>query len=128
MAEFYDAYREVLAELGFTDHLNVLDEHVSHRATVDSVKALLENTGFQSKRSHIRLGRNGSGIALLLTRTVRGLIPPARRVDCAAATRITCASFPGSDQPVELLFELGQDFVVGKCSQLDAAALEVYEV
>ncbi len=46
-AEFYDIYREVLTELGFTDRLPLLDAHIHHRATVDSVKALLEGQGFE---------------------------------------------------------------------------------
>jgi arsenite methyltransferase len=47
MAEFYEAYRSVLVELGFADRLPALDAHVNHRATVDSVRALLERTGFE---------------------------------------------------------------------------------
>jgi arsenite methyltransferase len=46
MSEFYDAYRSVLLELGFADRLATLDAHISHRATVDSVRALLERAGF----------------------------------------------------------------------------------
>ena len=46
MSEFYDAYRSVLLELGFADRLATLDAHINHRATVDSVKALLERAGF----------------------------------------------------------------------------------
>src|SRR5262249_23638094 len=37
MAEFYDAYRSVLVELGFSDRLAALDAHVNARATVNSV-------------------------------------------------------------------------------------------
>ena len=47
MGEFYDAYRSVLVELGFADRLATLDAHISHRATVDSVRILLEREGFQ---------------------------------------------------------------------------------
>jgi len=46
MSEFYDAFRSVLVELGFTDRLAVLDDHVNHRASVDSVRALLGRNGF----------------------------------------------------------------------------------
>jgi arsenite methyltransferase len=46
MSEFYDAYRSVLLELGFADRLATLDAHINHRATVDSVRALLEQAGF----------------------------------------------------------------------------------
>jgi hypothetical protein len=47
MAEFYEAYRSVLVELGFTDRLAVLDAHINRRATVDSVRMQLERAGFQ---------------------------------------------------------------------------------
>ncbi len=47
MAEFYDAYRSVLVELGLNDRLAALDAHVSRRASVDSLKALLEREGFE---------------------------------------------------------------------------------
>jgi arsenite methyltransferase len=46
MAEFYAAYRDVLVELGFENHLPALDAHVNHRATVSSVRRLLEQAGF----------------------------------------------------------------------------------
>jgi arsenite methyltransferase len=47
MGEFYDAYRSVLVELGFSGQLAALDAHINHRATVDSVRALLEDEGFK---------------------------------------------------------------------------------
>jgi ubiquinone/menaquinone biosynthesis C-methylase UbiE len=47
MAEFYEAYRSVLVELALNDRLTALDAHISHRPTVDSVKALLERAGFR---------------------------------------------------------------------------------
>jgi arsenite methyltransferase len=47
MAEFYDAYRSVLVELGFTDRLSALDAHINQRATVDSVREQLERAGFE---------------------------------------------------------------------------------
>lgn len=46
MSEFYEAYRSVLVELGCSDRLGALDEHIRHRATVDSVRTLLERAGF----------------------------------------------------------------------------------
>lgn len=46
MSEFYDAYRSVFVELGFNDRLAALDAHIGRRATVDSVRALLERAGF----------------------------------------------------------------------------------
>lgn len=47
MREFYEAYRCVLVELGFDGQLAALDAHINHRATVDSVKTLLEREGFK---------------------------------------------------------------------------------
>ena len=47
MSEFYDVYRSTLIELGFTDRLAALDAHVSHRATVNSTRTLLEIAGFR---------------------------------------------------------------------------------
>jgi ubiquinone/menaquinone biosynthesis C-methylase UbiE len=46
MSEFYDAYRGVLVELGFAGQLAALDDDINHRATVDSVRSLLEREGF----------------------------------------------------------------------------------
>ena len=47
MGAFYDAYRIVLVELGFASQLAALDAHINHRATVNSVRSLLERAGFQ---------------------------------------------------------------------------------
>jgi arsenite methyltransferase len=47
MNEFYDVYRSTLIELGFTDRLVALDAHISHRATVNSTRTMLENAGFR---------------------------------------------------------------------------------
>jgi ubiquinone/menaquinone biosynthesis C-methylase UbiE len=47
MHEFYDAYRSVLIELGFRDRLPALDAQIGKRATIESVKTLLEQAGFQ---------------------------------------------------------------------------------
>jgi len=47
MAEFYDAYRDVLMELGFTGQIPALEDHINRRATVDSVTALLKRAGFR---------------------------------------------------------------------------------
>lgn len=47
MAEFYDVYRAVLAELGQHDRLAALDEHVARRGTAQSVRGLLERAGFE---------------------------------------------------------------------------------
>lgn len=52
MGEFYDAYRNVLveldcADLGCADQLAALGAQVNRRATVDSVRVLLEQAGFE---------------------------------------------------------------------------------
>lgn len=47
MSEFYDVYRSVLHELGFTDRLAALEAHISHRGTVQDVRSLLERAGFR---------------------------------------------------------------------------------
>ena len=54
MAEFYVAYRSVLLELGFADRLAALDDHINRRATVDSVRTLLERVGFQFVEAVVR--------------------------------------------------------------------------
>jgi ubiquinone/menaquinone biosynthesis C-methylase UbiE len=47
MREFYDVYRSVLTELGLADRIAALDAHVAHRATVESVTALLRRAGLE---------------------------------------------------------------------------------
>ena len=47
MAEFYEAYRAVLVELGQHDRLAALEAHVTHRATVESTRRRLEGAGFR---------------------------------------------------------------------------------
>ena len=46
MAEFYEVLRSTLIELGQQDRLPVLDRHVEHRGTVDSIATMLRNAGF----------------------------------------------------------------------------------
>jgi arsenite methyltransferase len=47
MAEFYEAYRQVLIDLGHEDRLAALDAHINHRGTVESVTCLLQGFGFE---------------------------------------------------------------------------------
>ncbi len=47
MAEFYEAYREVLIDLGRGDRLAALEAHVNHRGTAESVAGLLRDSGFE---------------------------------------------------------------------------------
>lgn len=46
MAEFYDVYRATLAELGQNDRLPVLERHINHRGTPESLARLLAGAGF----------------------------------------------------------------------------------
>jgi len=47
MHEFYDIFRATLIELGRADRLASLDEHISHRGTVDSISKLITDAGFE---------------------------------------------------------------------------------
>ena len=46
MGEFYEVFRTLLVELGHEDRLPILDAHINHRATTDSVSDLLASSGF----------------------------------------------------------------------------------
>jgi ubiquinone/menaquinone biosynthesis C-methylase UbiE len=46
MAEFYEAFRSTLVEVGLAGQLESLESHINHRATVDSVKRQLVRAGF----------------------------------------------------------------------------------
>jgi arsenite methyltransferase len=67
MKEFYVIFDELLHETGATDARRRLQEHVGHRATIASVRELLENGGFSVTRIVERSGclRFASGTALL---------------------------------------------------------------
>lgn len=79
MAEFYEAYRNVLVELGFTDQLAALDAHINHRAAVDSVRAILEREGFEFVEAVTRSFRERfvDGSALLRHYFIRLAFLPA---------------------------------------------------
>ena len=47
MAEFYDVFRDVLIESGQHDRIAMLEAHIAHRATVDSIDTLLRAGGFE---------------------------------------------------------------------------------
>jgi arsenite methyltransferase len=67
MQEFYDAFEQVLADVGDEEAVARLREHVGHRATISSVTELLENGGFAVTRVVERRARMrfASGTALL---------------------------------------------------------------
>ena len=46
MSEFYDVFRATLVELGQSDRLVILENHVRHRGTIDSVAGMLRKAGF----------------------------------------------------------------------------------
>ena len=50
MNEFYNVYRETLIELGNSDRLTALEEHIKHRGTVESICTFAANAGFLVER------------------------------------------------------------------------------
>lgn len=78
MAEFYEVYRAVLAEVGDADSMARLDAHVAHRGTVESVAGLLLGAGFtvvETSLDSFRM-RFADGSALLRHHFVRlGFVP-----------------------------------------------------
>jgi hypothetical protein len=83
MAEFYEAYRSVLRELGFTGQLAALDAHISHRATVDSVRTLLDREGFKFVKAVTRSFRERfvDGSSLLRHYFIRlGFVPAFKSI------------------------------------------------
>lgn len=95
MAEFYNAYRSVLVELGFKGQLEALEAHINRRATVDSVKALLEREGFQFVEAVTRsfLERFVDGSALLRHYFIRlGFVPGWKAVAPQDAVERTFAA------------------------------------
>lgn len=94
MAEFYEIYRSVLADLGFTEQLTALDVHIHHRATVDSVRALLEQAGFQFLEAVTRAfqERFADGSSLLRHHFMRlGFLPGWKSVAPPEAVEATFA-------------------------------------
>ena len=95
MAEFYEAYRSVLVELGFTGQLAALDAHINHRATVDSVRAMLEREGFKFVKAATRSFRERfvDGSALLRHYFIRlGFVPGWKSVAPTKAVEATFAA------------------------------------
>jgi ubiquinone/menaquinone biosynthesis C-methylase UbiE len=67
MVEFYDAFERVLTTMGEGEALERLRAHIAHRATVESVEALLEDGGFRPVRVVRREGTmRFAGAAALL--------------------------------------------------------------
>ena len=98
MSEFYDAYHSVLLELGYSDRLAALDDHINHRATVDSVRELLNRAGFDFVEAGTRSFRERfvDGSALLRHFFVRlGFVPGWKSVAPEDAVERTFAALEG---------------------------------
>ncbi|HEV3024635.1 MAG TPA: methyltransferase domain-containing protein [Pirellulales bacterium] len=95
MREVYEAYRGVLVELGFTGQLAALDAHIAHRATVDSVRTLLEREGFKFVEAVTRSFRERfvDGSSLLRHYFIRlGFVPAWKSVAPDGAVAATFAA------------------------------------
>lgn len=66
MAEFYAAFEQVLIDTGDREAMRRLEEHVRHRATIGSIRELLEGSHFAVKRvvEHPGVMRYADGTAL----------------------------------------------------------------
>jgi ubiquinone/menaquinone biosynthesis C-methylase UbiE len=95
MGEFYEAYRSVLEELGLAGQIAALETHINHRATVDSVKTLLEGTGFEFVSAETRSFRErfADGSALFRHYFMRlAFVPAWKSVAPAGAVEATFAA------------------------------------
>lgn len=95
MAEFYEVYRRVLLELGFPGQVASLETHIQHRATVDSVKALLERAGFKFVAAVARSFRERfvDGSSLLRHYFIRlGFVPAWKAIAPEVAVEATFAA------------------------------------
>jgi ubiquinone/menaquinone biosynthesis C-methylase UbiE len=83
MRELYDEFRALLEEAGDTGALARLDAHIAHRATPESVRALLEDAGLHiehEQRDDFAL-RYADGTALLWHWFIRvGFLPAWREI------------------------------------------------
>ncbi len=87
MAELYDELRATLVDLGLESRLPVLEAHVDHRASIDSLRALLAAAGFEvttvNTANHSE--RYADGSALLGHRLSRiGFLPAWRAIPLPA--------------------------------------------
>ena len=98
MKELYDAFRDVLTTAGDAAALRRLEQNVAHRATVASVRALLEDAGFDVEQQHETLFelRYANGTALLWHWFIRVGFLPAWRQIAGAAERAVIAELERS--------------------------------
>jgi arsenite methyltransferase len=95
MGEFYEVYRSVIVELGFHDRIASLDAHIGHRATVDSLRSLVERAGFEFVEAATRSFRERfvDGSSLLNHRFMRlGFLPGWKSVAPEGAVEATFAA------------------------------------
>ena len=95
MAELYETFHSVLLELGYSDRIAALDSHINHRATVDSVKTLLEQEGFEFVKATTYAFRERfvDGSALLRHYFIRlGFVPGWKSIAPAGAVEQTFAA------------------------------------
>jgi len=82
-SEFYDVFNDTILEHGFEKYLPLLNKHVKHRGTEESVKELLERNGFNIKKfinSSYQLRFLNGTTFLNSSFTILGFISPWRNM------------------------------------------------
>ncbi len=95
MSEFYEAYRSVLVELGFDGQLAALEAHISRRATVASLRTMLERAGFEFVEAATRSYRERfvDGSSLLRHHFIRlGFVPGWKSIAPEGSVETTFAA------------------------------------
>ena len=99
MAEFYEVYRQVLVQTGQSERLPALERHVNHRATVDSVRGLLEGADFEMLEvveQSFRL-RFADGSAMLRHHFIRlAFLPAWKQIVPDSVAQATFAELEGA--------------------------------
>jgi arsenite methyltransferase len=83
MAEFYEIFRKVMIEVGHNNELNVLDAHIAHRATTESVQSRLATANFtvQNVTTHSFQDRFLDGTSFLRHFFIRlGFLPDWKKI------------------------------------------------
>jgi len=95
MQELYEVYRAVLIEIGLADRLTALDAHIHHRATIESVRRMLNGAGFEVREvvtDTLRM-RFADGSSLLRHFSIRlGFLPGWKSVVLSDALERTFAA------------------------------------
>jgi len=99
MAEFYEVYRQVLVQTGQSERLPALERHVNHRATVESVRSLLEGADFEMLEvveQSFRL-RFADGSAMLRHHFIRlAFLPAWKQIVPDSVAQATFAELEGA--------------------------------